>query len=101
MKMRDAPVLCRSWSVLGEEVLGCWDCVRVFEQLFCFRVVFTLDLLLVEEVLLLAFMVVELESMTVELVVKLMPADIVDGGRERSRRSIVSFWLARICGCRW
>jgi hypothetical protein len=47
----------------------------------------------------LAFVVVQLESMGVELVVQLVAADTVDGGCERDRRSILCFWFVGICWC--
>lgn len=77
--------------VLGSRVLFY---LHVLEQLLYLWVVFCSDLLIVEEVLQLALVVVELKSMAVKRVVTLMAANIVDRGGDGDHRSLNCFWLS-------
>jgi hypothetical protein len=57
--------------------------VRIFEQLLGLRVVLCLDLLVVNKLLLAAFVLVDLEAVVVEVVVWLVAGDVVDGHVQR------------------
>ncbi len=78
MRMREAPRLWERgvsirWSRWVQEELS-----RVFQELFYFWVVLGLDLLVVDEVLLLALVVHVLETMAVNRVFTLFAGDVVD-----------------------
>jgi hypothetical protein len=70
--------------------------IRIFEQLLYLGVVLGFDLLVVDKILLLAFVVVELEPVLVQRVLQLVTADVVDGNRQRHCRPVVGLWLADV-----
>lgn len=66
--------------------------VHVLEQLLRFWVVVSFDLVIIQEVLLLAFVVVKLKAVAVECIVLFVSAEVVDRGGERSGWFVVGFW---------
>lgn len=66
---------------------------HIFQELFNFRVVFCLNLLLVKELFLLACMLCKLKTMAVKGVFILVSTNIVDNDALGCRGALVSVWL--------
>lgn len=69
---------------------------HIFQELFYFWVVFRLDLIIVEEILLFTFMFHELEAMAIKSVFILVSSNIVDNDIVRDVRTLIIVWLAII-----
>lgn len=76
------------------EVSLAWENVRIFEQLLCFRVIFPFDLLIIQKVLLHTFMIIKLESISVEGIVEVVSADVMNSDGERDGRLVERLWFA-------
>ena len=70
---------------------GCYS--HIFQELFHFWVVFRFDLPVVEEILLLAFMLSELEAVAVKGVFILVSSNVVDSDVLGGVRALISAWL--------
>ena len=77
--------------------MASWDFLRIFEELLSLGVILSLDLFVVEKVLLYACVLVELEALLVEGEFLLTAADVMDCHVEWLDRSLVSLGLANIC----
>lgn len=78
----------------------CWkrqENSRVLEQLLGLGVVLGLDLVVVEEVLFLAGVVVELEAVAVERVVGFVSGDVSNGDLQGEGGPEVCLWAALVC----
>jgi hypothetical protein len=94
IKTRDAPVLFKG-NVIGRLMPSMRNWASpVFQQLLNFRVVFRLDLLVVKEILLFAFMLHKLETMTVESVFILISRNVTDNNVLSDVRAQIRIWFA-------
>lgn len=95
MKTREAPVLrllAFLWALFWALDVAFYS--HVFEKLFYLWVVLRFNRVLADEILFLALMVVILESVVIQIVVKLMASDIVDCGRQIDHWPGVAFGLS-------
>ena len=107
-------VCCSTDSVVEDEDFGCaragersigvnnirGEDLRVFQKLFSFRIILGLDLLVIEEVLLHAGMVVDLETSSVKSVRGFLATYVVDSDVQRYCRTFIGFRFANVCRSR-
>lgn len=75
--------------------------VHVFQQLFRLSIISRFDLIIVKEVFLCGAVGVDLESVAVERVVFLTPADVADCDWVDFYGALVGFWAIYVGGVRW
>lgn len=75
--------------------------LHILQELFYFRVVLGLDLLLVAEVLLLALVFCVLEAVAIKCVFILIPANIMNNGLLGDGRALIGVWLAVCLVSEW